>query len=577
MKKLHSMFVKTAVKNALIASLGIIAIVFVGRLFSISQEDRIVLEHGYFLIMFIVYYFSHAPLGRNILWMKSLPIKRSELIKFNISFNAIKLVLGACIWLVLCSFQMYRSYSLDGENIIGQVVSIFHWETFVKLMMLFKESVVGLNVNSEIFSSMFITIIMIVITFYSWLLLSVKVRQNGPQTNQIDEKTNKLDYKLFDNDQRRLILMVAMGIFALYLFTSNNFSMALGVSVVFGFLIAGKLDTYQHYFSLKLTRLKIGTAKYYAIPMLVLFIAMKSYSYYRITHKDIKVSQKMDEIEFHRSFYGHVFNKELKTMMEGELSFKNIDFLMQIYGQKHGVEDYKFGNYEKVIYIHKVPGLDFKKTISSKTTAKDIQYSLGLFKISELSFDEVLFLYDHMTSVLSKEKNYSRSDVVYKSFKNLNEVLSYRDFNREELVALITSHDSYQQKLGLHMNWRFAKNVKLKGRDYFIKRKKYLTPKYDLTEAIFDNILKYNTANMVHAHRLVNALKCSSNSMVDTLKMRIENKEIGKAYKCQSRRSISSLREPEISTEGYIYLNNSHFEKPIKLKPFEEYTESENE
>lgn len=569
MKLLHKLFLPDALKLLGLSVLIQIALIIASSIFGVDYSNKIVFEHLAFFFLFFSHFLGYKPLPKNIIWLRNLPIKRMDLMKFNISYNIFILICWFFIWCALALFQIARQIALFPEMSWSKFFLGFS-EAPGELLSALNSLLFGKGLNSFVYSSSMVMGLIFLLTFIFWMIVSIgSSRESLKSTIKYDLiSLLPIKWKSSSEKSRGTVVLFLMAVLGIFLYQNYYFSISLFYSVVLPFFIGAVIFAHQQFYGFPLSYQRLGAVKYALVPIALCTLLLRGYSYSRITNESIDLSHKLDEIEFSNSFYSNILNKEFKDMLEGELTSKNIDFLMRIYSKKKGLDDYKMGKYDKVIFIEKVEGLDFKKVISSKKSERAILNSIGLFEINKLSLDEIEFVVNHLREAYANTIFFLRENRV-QDFKPLIEILSYRDFNKVELERLISSHDSALQMLGLRMNWRFEDLEKMKARSYFEEREYSRIPKYDLTQTIYDNILNFNSKNVILAHLQINSLKCTDHSVVETLKMRLSNQDIGKAYKCNHNRTISSLKKKSFD-KGYIYLNNKYYYRSHERLPFEE-------
>ncbi len=546
MKSLLKMYLLDYAQKTLMIMLLIIAGVtlyfYIQNSFSLDFDKfGLALACNSFIWLYMLFNaYGNSPFLANGIWITNLPIPRKELKRLNLQFNIFKqvIILGYYFIIVSCSTIAYW------EEISSlKKIKEFSYSSVIEYFS-------SLTINSTIFSSDSIWLIILVLS----LFISVF-------TVDISTKAIKQNKAIIHNhkEKKRQNKKVYVGVFLGLVIFNIALSFAEGESLFAGgtlmpvmaaFIIFFFVEYLDNFYKIR----KINSRK--MIPLfLVCIIGSKLYSYYRVSHPDITFSNKLDEIEFQNMFYSYLDVTGTKKILESDISKANIDFIMDTLARKHGRDKVlKHTEYRTLpLYTLYPKELDFEKVIKSKTKIKALQTSLGLFNPRTLTIPQLKIYLDKWYELGRLNETGAYNTFLWSHKSDLLDYLSFRNYSKDELTALLQSENELSRLVGLKLNVTF--NLKKKIRKYrSFNRGIIKEVRYDLTDVIYKNIEKYNTDLVYSVSKMFTAASCESVSNYEVFRGIASKEKKIKILDCNLKKQID--RYPK-RNKGY--LNSQYF------------------
>jgi len=503
MKKLLRLYILDYIKKSL---LGLLLALIVGFFLFYTVADG--LEERILFINWTVYvalyglYFYNYPLVKISKWSMNIPVSNERLVGFNIIFQISKIMITMSILFLIHVLEFY---------IFGKIP---YFEKSITKINSFVDTV-GIKqleiMHSDFLGTEYLLTLIVLLSFLLAFLFNIApyefFNNRGMTWDSFTNLVRFIKTKYFKH-----VFITALIVTISLALKDYFYSKAFLGGVCLLILCLFVYFTYSKFFLFKRRMEYIYLCLSIMIGCLTWF-GLFTYSQNILMGKKITFSQKISELEFQGRAYIKITEKEIEDMLSRpEICGRDIGKLLK---------SAKVGEQKKYIifsdsyikgfpaYEHQLKKLDFNKVVLSKTKLCGLRSSIGLFKLSDLTIENIED-YIEKWSQLSKFEYWSNMYLAKK--------LMGFNFDKIHLLQLLKSPNHLKNYVGLKV----------------LFKKKYGISSH----LIFKYAKKYNTANLFLVERFFSIKKCTKITAKDILlkkRLKISNGA------CRRGRKIASI------------------------------------
>lgn len=462
----------------------------------------------------VFFVFGSNTIASNSSWVKNIPMSRVKLFVVGSSLNIVNLTLMLASFLILISVTLWDFLHLsDGRYFLfsRRFYSIF----------------LG-GINSDVMPTKSLLIIWGLVLF----LLSIFVFASNFGSLKLYPKelpfVRALLKKYWPEYYREYVqlvellslVIVATVLYCVYKIFSLEALLAAAVFCFVPFFIMTSI-VYGHNFKKLYFLTTMRSFAFFALVVCSLSVLRANLI---VEETNISVKAKLREILFLGPTLYQLKENELESYLAQNIDDEMIFDLMNfLYKRTHFKGNPYYRKYESTYdFKEKQPIERFNEIILSKQKVLGLEAAIGLFNVSEITPQHLETFFFHARRIenrgASGEKRQSSIEIVLPVFY----YMSWKDFSRHELEAMLSSKDEYIQELALRNAYV---PVEVLASDHHRDLSKYrmgrpmtLVPKYDLSHVIVKNFDNFSSSIAAMAGDLISEGQCRSISSVSAMK-----------------------------------------------------------